>query len=203
MKTPAPRALLCLAVLTLVAVSPSDVMGQSVTPDGHNAQPASLAAEDAEPGSELRVWLVTAGPGSAVWERYGHNALRVAGGALQVPSGTTFTVQMCATACPEALAAAGRGTLRAGEFDSNSNDCFCSDAFPPFEKFASGIETDPGDTTLDLNLDVRSCAGGGARVSLLGGPACSKAPTLAAGTGRSAGRLKRATSTLKVRWIRA
>lgn len=77
MKTPAPRALLCLAVLTLVAVSASDVTGQSVTPDGHNAQPASLAAEDAEPGSELRVWLVTAGPGSAVWERYGHNALRV------------------------------------------------------------------------------------------------------------------------------
>jgi hypothetical protein len=29
------------------------------------------------PGSELRVWLVTAGPGDAVWERYGHNAIRV------------------------------------------------------------------------------------------------------------------------------
>ena len=82
---------------------------------------------------------------------YGHNALRVAGGAVQVPSGTTFTVGMCATACPEALAAAGRGTLRAGEFDSSTNDCFCSDAFPPFEKFASDIVTNVGDTTLDLN----------------------------------------------------
>jgi hypothetical protein len=30
-----------------------------------------------EPGSELRVWLLTAAPGDAVWERYGHNALRV------------------------------------------------------------------------------------------------------------------------------
>lgn len=38
-----------------------------------------LAAQDqtAEPGAELRVWLVTAGPGDAVWERYGHNAIRV------------------------------------------------------------------------------------------------------------------------------
>jgi hypothetical protein len=30
-----------------------------------------------EPGSELRVWLVTIGPGTAIWERFGHNALRV------------------------------------------------------------------------------------------------------------------------------
>lgn len=29
------------------------------------------------PGSELRVWLVTVGAGEAVWERFGHNALRV------------------------------------------------------------------------------------------------------------------------------
>ncbi len=29
------------------------------------------------PGSELRVWLVTMGPGPAVWERFGHNAIRV------------------------------------------------------------------------------------------------------------------------------
>lgn len=38
---------------------------------------ASMAVAQAEPGSELRVWLVTAGPGNAVWEHYGHNALRV------------------------------------------------------------------------------------------------------------------------------
>ncbi len=31
-----------------------------------------------EPGSELRVWLITIGPGEAVWERFGHNAIRVA-----------------------------------------------------------------------------------------------------------------------------
>jgi hypothetical protein len=39
--------------------------------------PPGSAGQDVEPGSELRVWLVTAGPGDAVWERYGHNALRV------------------------------------------------------------------------------------------------------------------------------
>ena len=51
---------------------------------GPQDRPESSAAPDAleppeppEPGSELRVWLVTAGPGDAVWERYGHNALRV------------------------------------------------------------------------------------------------------------------------------
>jgi hypothetical protein len=30
-----------------------------------------------EPGSELRIWLMTMGPGDAVWERFGHNAIRV------------------------------------------------------------------------------------------------------------------------------
>lgn len=38
--------------------------------------PAPLSAPR-ERGDELRVWLVTAGPGDAVWEHYGHNALRV------------------------------------------------------------------------------------------------------------------------------
>ena len=32
---------------------------------------------DEERGSELRVYLVTMGPGSAIWERFGHNAIRV------------------------------------------------------------------------------------------------------------------------------
>jgi hypothetical protein len=32
---------------------------------------------DGERGSELRVYLVTMGPGSAIWERFGHNAIRV------------------------------------------------------------------------------------------------------------------------------
>lgn len=39
------------------------------------AGPGHLAAQ--EPGSELRVWLVTADAGDAVWERFGHNALRI------------------------------------------------------------------------------------------------------------------------------
>ncbi|HEY8470115.1 MAG TPA: DUF4105 domain-containing protein, partial [Longimicrobiales bacterium] len=46
------------------------------------AQPASGAqrasgAQPAEPGSELTIYLVTMGPGDAVWERFGHNALWV------------------------------------------------------------------------------------------------------------------------------
>jgi hypothetical protein len=38
---------------------------------------SSAPAAAQEPGSELRVWLVTIGPGTAIWERFGHNALRV------------------------------------------------------------------------------------------------------------------------------
>ncbi len=42
------------------------------------AQPAPADTASApEPGSELRVWLLTMGPGAAVWERFGHNAIRV------------------------------------------------------------------------------------------------------------------------------
>jgi len=56
-----------LAFAAFVAVTSSAVL-----------QPlAAQSTERPEPGAELRVWLVTAGPGDAVWERYGHNALRV------------------------------------------------------------------------------------------------------------------------------
>ncbi|MEQ9399083.1 MAG: DUF4105 domain-containing protein [Longimicrobiales bacterium] len=44
------------------------------------AQVAPVAGQPdgaAVPGSELRVWLVTIGPGQAVWERFGHNAIRI------------------------------------------------------------------------------------------------------------------------------
>jgi hypothetical protein len=43
------------------------------------ATPFQVAAdqEGTEPGAHLRVWLVTAAQGDAVWERYGHNAIRV------------------------------------------------------------------------------------------------------------------------------
>lgn len=44
---------------------------------GRPTAPAATEAGGSVPGSELRVWLVTAGPGDAVWERFGHNALRV------------------------------------------------------------------------------------------------------------------------------
>ncbi|MDP2956850.1 MAG: DUF4105 domain-containing protein [Longimicrobiales bacterium] len=42
-----------------------------------SAQPAPDSVAGPEPGSELHVWLVTMAPGDAVWERFGHNALRV------------------------------------------------------------------------------------------------------------------------------
>ena len=45
------------------------------------AQPAeppprgAAASDDAMPGSELTVYLMTMGPGDAVWEKFGHNAI--------------------------------------------------------------------------------------------------------------------------------
>jgi hypothetical protein len=42
------------------------------------AAPAALRAQQApsmEPGSQLRVYLLTMGPGDAIWEKFGHNAL--------------------------------------------------------------------------------------------------------------------------------
>ena len=36
---------------------------------------AQGAVQTAEPGSELRVYLMTMGPGEQVWERFGHNAI--------------------------------------------------------------------------------------------------------------------------------
>ncbi len=39
--------------------------------------PKSTAQEVAPPGSSLSVYLLTAGPGDAVWERFGHNAIRL------------------------------------------------------------------------------------------------------------------------------
>ena len=59
-----------VAVASILAAATSPLLGQD---PGVNAQ--TFAGE--EPGTELRVWLVTAAPGDAVWERYGHNAIRV------------------------------------------------------------------------------------------------------------------------------
>jgi len=52
-------------------------LGLTLAPEPSAAQGAAPADSLPEPGSELRVWLLTAGPGEAVWERFGHNALRV------------------------------------------------------------------------------------------------------------------------------
>jgi len=52
---------LALALMTLSCLTASTGHGQ--------------AAAEAPPGSELRVYLMTMGPGSAVWERFGHNAI--------------------------------------------------------------------------------------------------------------------------------
>jgi len=54
--------LLCMCLGGTTAVAQSAAPSDSVAP---------------APGSELRVWLLTAGPGEAVWERFGHNAIRV------------------------------------------------------------------------------------------------------------------------------
>jgi Domain of unknown function (DUF4105) len=58
---------LVLAVATLSCLTASTGDGQTVAP--------RLRGPDAPPGSELRVYLMTMGPGAAVWERFGHNAI--------------------------------------------------------------------------------------------------------------------------------
>lgn len=60
-----------LALLLLVVLPAGSAQALSATPQVDDT------ARPVEAGDELRVWLVTAGPGDAVWERYGHNAIRV------------------------------------------------------------------------------------------------------------------------------
>lgn len=66
-RTPDPRARRTMTAVRVVFASVALLA----------APPSSLVAAAQEPGDHLRVWLVTAGPGDAVWERYGHNAIRV------------------------------------------------------------------------------------------------------------------------------
>ena len=74
-----PTAWLLLAAGLLPGAAPA--AGGEARPGGQDPPAASPApnapSEPRERGAELRVWLVTAGPGDAVWEHYGHNALRV------------------------------------------------------------------------------------------------------------------------------
>lgn len=61
---------LVLGALGVGAPGPRPAQGQ-----GPSAEPGSQVST--EPGAQLRVWLVTASPGDAIWERYGHNAIRI------------------------------------------------------------------------------------------------------------------------------
>jgi hypothetical protein len=62
------------ALLLLVGVLlPSG--GAALQADTSGAGSSTSAASPS--GSELRVWLITIGQGDAVWERFGHNAIRV------------------------------------------------------------------------------------------------------------------------------
>jgi hypothetical protein len=65
-------------VMGFTASAPAEVTAypvQASTPQTDT--PDSTAPTTVEPGSQFRVWLITTGPGDAVWERFGHNALRV------------------------------------------------------------------------------------------------------------------------------
>ncbi len=71
-----PAARVLLAALLLSGAGPAAAGG--ARQDQGTASPAASApSAPRERGDELRIWLVTAGPGDAVWEHYGHNALRV------------------------------------------------------------------------------------------------------------------------------
>ncbi|HEX6630430.1 MAG TPA: DUF4105 domain-containing protein, partial [Gemmatimonadaceae bacterium] len=58
------------ALLTLVAAL-------LAAPRAHAQAGRAAAAPVGEPGSELTIYLVTMGPGDAIWEKFGHNALWV------------------------------------------------------------------------------------------------------------------------------
>lgn len=66
------------AATVLAALALSFLSSPPAALPAHSEQQPVPAAElAAEPGSELRVWLLTVDPGEAVWERFGHNAIRV------------------------------------------------------------------------------------------------------------------------------
>lgn len=67
----------CLAALAALSVRPPAVAAWQETTAAPDSGSLVAPAAPGERGAELRVWLVTAGPGDAVWERYGHNAIRV------------------------------------------------------------------------------------------------------------------------------
>lgn len=62
------RRAVALVPILCIGIGVVGLAGQTVAPPG---------PLDTVPGSGLRVWLITVGPGEAVWQRFGHNALRV------------------------------------------------------------------------------------------------------------------------------
>ncbi len=66
---------LLAVLLGLLIASPT--AAQAVVGAELQTQTTDTSGRFQEPGSELRVWLLTAAPGEAVWERFGHNAIRV------------------------------------------------------------------------------------------------------------------------------
>ena len=66
-----------LRVILVSLMLPTGAFAQVPVSAGAQDQAAAPAEPTPEPGSELRVWLLTAAPGEAVWERFGHNAIRV------------------------------------------------------------------------------------------------------------------------------
>lgn len=62
--------------LRLARASPREPAGGAARHDAVDA-PAVQELADPEPGSELRVSLITIGAGDLVWEMFGHNAIRI------------------------------------------------------------------------------------------------------------------------------
>ena len=67
-------ALSLALVMWATVVGPGPLRAQGGAPSG-GAPPS--AESDAAPGSHLEVFLMTIGPGDAIWERFSHNALVV------------------------------------------------------------------------------------------------------------------------------
>ena len=65
-----------LAGLLLLLVPAAVAQAQALDPArAPMLPPLAAPAPGAEPGSELTVYLMTMGPGDAVWEKFGHNAI--------------------------------------------------------------------------------------------------------------------------------
>jgi len=78
LSSPGQKTLVPYLVAVLMGLLlPFPAIAQAAVGSGPPVQAADTSGPFQEPGSELRVWLLTAAPGEAVWERFGHNAIRV------------------------------------------------------------------------------------------------------------------------------